>query len=942
MDHRQVTPDLEKQRSHREGPAWSTFTRQHVAWKAEFDESTGLPHRAFGPAIATAAGTPEARAGEFLREVLASFDLSSLELGPARVSSTAKFHYVRYVQVHAGRPILFSGITIQLDRNGGVVSFGLDVHTDLPEISAYITGVQAAVSAQRGLEDPRSVQVQENAGWLPVSDGTSTRVRPVHRVDVMTRHEGVPGAWMCFVDAVDGTLLLRSDRVRTEDGHPPVAANAIVQGAVHMSNPLVAPVTVGLPNVRLSLNSGDVFTDENGLAETGENGPVVFQVPLAGHWSTVLTFGVTPLISGTLNEGTTTLSFDAFSTLQERSAYYHVNIVHDHMKQLLPDFTDLDWSLPTNVDIFDGTCNAYYDGASINFFAEGDGCYSLATVGDVVYHEYGHGINDWYYQSQGTTFMNGAMHEGYADVWGFSITQDPVLARGWEIGDPGSFIRRYDQDRKVFPMDITGESHADGEIIAGAWWDTYLLLGNDMDLLMELFAEAYAGLQAEAFDGEEGTAFREVLLDVLLADDDDGNLINGTPHSAAILEGFRLHGITLLTDFDILHTPLESAAEDIPLAITAQADVAPLFQPYVQAMRLTYRVDDGPWQDVAMTTGGGNVYNATIPAQPAGVIVAYHLGLVDINGVVNPVSPPGADGPQPTLPYFILVGYDLLATEDADDMHQLGDWAVGLPTDNAESGRWVRDVPVATYSGFTEATMVQPGFQHTPGGERCFVTGNAFPGETVGANDVDDGRTTLQTGPIDVEDLGLTAVTYERWYTNTGGVSPGLDFWQVMVSDDGQDWVYVENTRTTDRSWRRMAFRVPDHLGEATSLWIRFIASDSSETGGSLVEAAVDDIKLWSSDGSVAVETVPAQASGLAIWPSPATDGVDVHLPADVSGPARLNVLDPTGRLIRSQRTRVSAGSPLHVDLAGVPSGTYILQFMWEDGRLEERFSVVR
>ena len=43
---------------------------------------------------------------------------------------------------------------------------------------------------------------------------------------------------------------------------------------------------------------------------------------------------------------------------------------------------------------------------------------------------------------------------------------------GWDLVDPTISVRRYDQDRKVYPQDLVGEVHADGEIIAGAFWDT--------------------------------------------------------------------------------------------------------------------------------------------------------------------------------------------------------------------------------------------------------------------------------------------------------------------------------------------------------------------------------------------------------------------------------------------------------------------------------------
>ena len=39
-------------------------------------------------------------------------------------------------------------------------------------------------------------------------------------------------------------------------------------------------------------------------------------------------------------------------------------------------------------------------------------------VSDVVFHEYGHGINDLYYESLGSGFNNGAMNEGICRLVG--------------------------------------------------------------------------------------------------------------------------------------------------------------------------------------------------------------------------------------------------------------------------------------------------------------------------------------------------------------------------------------------------------------------------------------------------------------------------------------------------------------------------------------------
>ena len=94
--------------------------------------------------------------------------------------------------------------------------------------------------------------------------------------------------------------------------------------------------------------------------------------------------------------------------------------------------------------------------------------------------------------------------------------------------------------------------------------------------------------------------------------------------------------------------------------------------------------------------------------------------------------------------------------------------------------------------------------------------------------------------------------TYYRWYTNNppSGANPGADWWQVLVTDDGVNWQYVESNMTSDKSWRRVAFRVNDYVNLTNQVRVKFIASDSTHLGqyldgGSLIEAAVDDFSLY-------------------------------------------------------------------------------------------------
>ena len=92
----------------------------------------------------------------------------------------------------------------------------------------------------------------------------------------------------------------------------------------------------------------------------------------------------------------------------------------------------------------------------------------------------------------------------------------------------------------------------------------------------------------------------------------------------------------------------------------------------------------------------------------------------------------------------------------------------------------------------------------------------------------------------------------DRWYTNSpySGANPGADWWQVMITDDGLNWNYVENNKSSDISWRQFAFRISDYVNLTSSVQLKFIASDSIRPcqnldGGSLIEAAVDDLMLY-------------------------------------------------------------------------------------------------
>ena len=162
-------------------------------------------------------------------------------------------------------------------------------------------------------------------------------------------------------------------------------------------------------------------------------------------------------------------------------------------------------------------------------------------------------------------------------------------------------------------------------------------------------------------------------------------------------------------------------------------------------------------------------------------------------------------------------------------------WELGVSSDNATTGIWERGNP--TGSG------PQPEDDHTVSGTDCYFTGDAPAGSSIGANDIDGGTTTLRSPRFSLLTYLEPTLSYWRWYSNNTGGNPNSDFWVVEISDDdGATWTTLENTAGTSQFWREFTFDLTSIVTSTDKMKIQFVGSDLG--GGSVVEAAVDDIQI--------------------------------------------------------------------------------------------------
>lgn len=935
-------PDVAYQQELRERDSWKNFMNANGTWYVVFNEENAKPHRAFGHPIPVFGMDAEAKALNFINTKLSGFSIPVSDLSLRSNVNSQKFQYVHFFQKYNGLTVLGSDLYVKMTPDGKVISFGCDVFNDISiSTAAGISSAMAGTKAQAGLVDPIvSTVVNPELFILPIPEFKENVYKLVYEVTVSTLDNTmVPARYKTLVDATTGEILSRTNEVKHETAASPAPAPAAatdvtITGTVYPTNPYAPSATVPLRNLKIVESATTYHSDSLGYVGLAASSPTTVNLSLEGYWSKVKTGTVTPAFSATVNPGSNNLSFDSDANIRELSAYYHVNIIHDYMKTKFPAFTGMDIQLPTNVDLTTGTCNAFYDGTSINFYALGGGCNSMAQIGDVVYHEYGHGINNTYYGSLGGSFQNGAMDEAYADTWALGVTENPVLGIGMDDVDPTVFVRRYDINKKVYPQDIVGEVHADGEIIAGAWWDTGENLANHQQM-MNLYSETFNGLVTGP-DGTEGQVYVDVLIEALTDDDvpangGDNDITNGTPNDNAIVDAFALHGITLLSNATVIHTAVMSSPAMTAIPITANVSV--VYPWALSAVKVYYKLNrTGAWTGLSMTNTSGTTYTASIPAQPQGTVIGYYIGLEGTTGVMSAVQPVAADLANPNIPYFILNGVTLMHEEDFDD--NFGAWGVGIPSDDATTGLWVVDVPIGSfYTPGDPSTIVQPDQQHTPGGQYCAITGNApNASSALGTSDVDGGETTLESPIYDLSSYTTPIFTYYRWYINNppSGANPGNDTWEVQISNDGTTWVKVERTNVSDKSWRRFAFRVKDYVTLSSNVQVRFVAEDSVIVGayldgGSLVEAAVDDMYLYEEGVSGVNES--QSLLGLSVYPNPATNAFTVNYQVMKSEDMVLEIYNATGSLVYKE-VIAENGIGVHrlkVESSGFSPGLYFL-----------------
>jgi hypothetical protein len=304
-------------------------------------------------------------------------------------------------------------------------------------------------------------------------------------------------------------------------------------------------------------------------------------------------------------------------------------------------------------------------------------------------------------------------------------------------------------------------------------------------------------------------------------------------------------------------------------------------EPSQNVVAAAYYLDAPPWDGgtaVPMSASDGT-FNSSIDGAIASIDTTslsqgQHIIYVrgqDANGVWGAVSAVFlyVDDNAPPPPDVIFF----------DDFESDEGWTTNPnSTDTATTGQWQRANPEATNSG---GTTLQLGT--TVSGNNDLVTG-PLAGSSAGTHDIDNGVTSIRSPNIllpNSSDIDLSFYYYLAHLNN----ATSDDFLRVSVVGSSSQLVFEElgSGNADSGAWDTTTVDITSFANQSVYLLIE--AADAA--GGSLVEAAIDDVRITAAQPSGPTPTdtpIPPTATDTPIPPT-ATDTPVPPTPTDTPIP---------------------------------------------------------
>ncbi|HCP47544.1 MAG TPA: hypothetical protein DIU15_16000 [Deltaproteobacteria bacterium] len=829
-------------------PAWQDFLAKHEGpWTVRWDEATATPARFYGRGWPVNPDTLSNDESAFrlaqnilheLHPLLGGGSLPLSNLQPEVVDRRAGITTVAFAQSWRGVPVEDARISLRF-KAGRFVMGQLEAlpGIDLPRQPAVDqeTALLSGLDAMGWTSAEVEVDASDGLRVFPIRRTSSVDHRLTWRFVIRSKTH--PSYRTLWVDAITGELVGWRERLRF--------ARATVVGERDDRYPLNGLIESPMGFASVQTPTDNEVADSDGRVTIDGELPVEVSWSPGSEWANIRNLGGgglavhEDLLESDNGQLLAVPDADLGNTDRRRiraqiDAHIALHEVRDRSQSIAPDSPWVQERVVVRVNSDESRCNAWFDEQSrLNFMRQGDGCHNTARIADVVYHEYGHGFHLWNIIPGAGGWGDGSLSEGLSDYLSATITNSPDLAPGFFT--TGSLpLRDLDQDLR-WPDDIHEDPHITGLIIAGALWDL-------RDLLMDAYGES-AGIEHSDFLYWNVTMRAEEIPDayeeVLLADDDNGDLADGTPNQCLIDEAFARHGLGPGADAGGAHAIVQIEHSPPLVSITPQEDFAiqvraTLTNPecaetQVDSVVLHYSHDSDRSEDdfdaIELRGAGQTDYEGLLPGAEHGSLVRYYIEVFDDAGDLVARLP---EGPVTDPWYGVWVGpVEVLAEFDFEEddggfEHELFE---GPDQEGADDWQWG---PAGGRGGDPEA---------------------AFSGEHIWGNDLSpednwngqyqpEVHSALMAPAIDIPDeTGPIHLQFRRWL----GVEDGyFDQAEVWVNDELL-WTQFASTDSDeadvhhqDLHWAFRSYDVTDLVGRDGEIRVRWeLRSDGGlEMGG--------------------------------------------------------------------------------------------------------------
>ncbi len=422
-------------------------------WEVRWDLRNDRPHliQGQGIAILPKTGKAEATLADVERALRGFMEKNAdllgirgidLRLDQSRsVSYGGYFWSVEFQQYFNNIPVEDANVFFRINH-GNLIQFGVNRVADVNlagvaglsagEALASATeriGLKTQVATSRGTLKVFPIAAEGEASFGERFEGQAGRgYDHVLAYEHIFTAKGSDEPFRTVTDALTGRVLdFRSELVFatvTANIYPTTNTDALVNKGLPFAN-----VTNGTAKVT---DASGNYTFAAGTATSTLNGKYFRMADVCGSISLSdsstgnLAFGgaggtdcTTPGVGG------------AGNTHSSRTGFYHLTNINRKAASFFPSNSWLASTVTANMNI-NKTCNAFWNGSTVNFYRSGGGCSNTGEIAAVFLHEWGHGMDT----NTGGAASGRGSGEAVGDTFAFLETKNACIGNNFLPGSP--------------------------------------------------------------------------------------------------------------------------------------------------------------------------------------------------------------------------------------------------------------------------------------------------------------------------------------------------------------------------------------------------------------------------------------------------------------------------------------------------------------------------